>query len=235
MKIANYSFDRASFVRQLIILLTPLTLGILEIWHPVGVANRSAFESIVPKVDWWLTLHLLQLPLFGLLALSVVLMLRKLHCWAATIARIGMGFFVVFYIALDSITGIASGLLIRNARDFSPEIQAFVSQQINLLFFNPITGGNTFSVVGVLGAFGWTIGTIAAAIALSKAGAERIPVALLILAAILFGLSHAPPTGSIGLILFFFAVVRLDSHIWNPEPNETPSIEDLSYQTAKNL
>jgi hypothetical protein len=217
-------FDRASFVRQSIILLIPLTLGILEIWHPVGVGNRSAFESIVPKVDWWLTLHLLQLPLFGLLALSAVLMLRKLHDRAATIARIRMGFFVVFYIALDSIAGIASGLLIRNARDFPPEVKAFVSQQIDLLFFNPITGGNTFSVIGVLGAFGWTIGTIAAAaIALSKAGAERIPVALLILAAILFGLSHAPPTGPIGLFLFFFAVIRFDSHIWNEDSSEETS------------
>lgn len=134
-----------------------------------------------------------------------------------------MGFFVVFYIALDSITGIASGLLIRNARGFSPEVKAFVSQQIDLLFFNPITGGNTFSIIGVLGAFGWTIGTIAAAIALSKAGAERIAVALLILAAILFGLSHAPPTGPIGLFSFFSAVIRFDSHIWNKDSSEETS------------
>jgi hypothetical protein len=233
MKTTNFSVDRAHLLRQLVILLSPLTLGVLEIWHPVGVPDKTAFESILPKVDWWLALHLLQLPLFGLLALAVIFMVRNLHGWAANISRIGMGFFVVFYIALDSITGIASGLLIRSARDLSPSLQAFVSQQVNLLFFNPIIGGNTFSIVGVLGALGWTVGTIAAAIALVKVEADRISVVLLVLAAILFGLSHAPPTGPLGLGFFFLAVTRLDSHIWNSNSNNTQSSESLTRETNK--
>jgi hypothetical protein len=230
LKTTNFFFDRAHLLRQLVILLSPLTLGVLEIWHPVGVQGKSAFDSILPKVDWWLTLHLLQLPLFGLLTLAVILMVRNLNGWAATTSRIGMGFFVVFYIALDSITGIASGILIRSARDLSPSMQAFVSVQVNLLFFNPITGGNTFSIVSVLGALGWTVGTIAAAIALAKAGAKRLPVVLLILAAILFGLSHAPPTGPLGLILFFLAVIQIDSSLWNSNPNNDRSIENITQE-----
>lgn len=62
-------FDQASLVRQSIILLTPLTLGILEIWHPVGVGDRSAFESIVPKADWWLTLQFVTITIVRIVSL----------------------------------------------------------------------------------------------------------------------------------------------------------------------
>ncbi|MDY7016108.1 MAG: hypothetical protein SVX43_21430, partial [Cyanobacteriota bacterium] len=106
MKTAERDPNRWTLLQQLVIVLSPLTLGILEIWHPVGVPNKSAFESILPQVDWWLTLHLLQVPLFGLMALAVFLMVNNLQGWAARISRGGIAFFVVFYTALDAITGI---------------------------------------------------------------------------------------------------------------------------------
>ena len=97
MKFAITYTAKWGFLRQLVMLLTPLILGILEIWHPVGVPGKSAFESILPKADWWVTLHILQLPLFGLMALAVFLMVKNLEGWAATISRIGIAFFVIFY------------------------------------------------------------------------------------------------------------------------------------------
>lgn len=197
-------------LRQLIVLFSPLILCILEIWHPVGVHNKSAFESILPKVDWWLTLHLLQLPLFGLLALSILLIVDKLQGWPANICRIGMGFFLVFYTALDSITGIAGGVLIRTARNSPPNVQAFVAKQVDFFFFDPIVGGSTLSLIGLLGAGGWVVGVTAAAIALSKVGIDRLTTSLLILGGVMFGISHTPPTGPLGLFLIFFAVTRID-------------------------
>lgn len=88
-------------LRRLVLLGTPLVLGILEIWHPTS--NESPFNLIVDNANWWFTLHILQLPLFGLMALAVYLFVDGLHGWAATISRIGAWFFVVFYIALDSV------------------------------------------------------------------------------------------------------------------------------------
>ncbi|QLE54806.1 hypothetical protein [Nostoc sp. TCL26-01] len=215
MKIADTYTDKWAILRQLVIVLSPLILGILEIWHPLGVPSKSAFDSILPQVDWWLTLHLLQVPLFGLVALAVFLMVKYLRGLAARISRMGMAFFIVFYTSLDAITGIAGGMLIRSARNLPPNVQSFVSQQVNLLFFDPIIGGSTLSVIGILGAGGWLVGVTAAAIALAQVGVDRLSVILLMLAAILFSLSHTPPTGPLGLMFFFLAVVRIDPRVWN--------------------
>jgi hypothetical protein len=215
MKTAELNTNKWTLLRQLVIILSPLTLGILEIWHPVGVPNKSVFESIQPQVDWWLTLHLLQVPLFGLMALAVFLMVNNLQGWAARISRGGIAFFVVFYTALDAITGIAGGALIRSARNLPPDVQSFVSQQVNLLFFDPIIGGSTLSLVGILGAGGWFVGVTAAALALAQINVDRLSVVLLILAAILFGISHTPPTGPLGLMFFFLAVVRINPRVWD--------------------
>jgi hypothetical protein len=198
-----------SIIQKWIIATSPLILGILEIWHPVGLPGKTAFESISPQVNWWLLLHVLQLPLFGLIALSIVLLVKDLSGWAATVSRIGMACFIVFYPALDAITGIAGGLLIRSAQSLPPEGQDFVAQQLNLFLADPIVGGATFSVIGVLGALGWVVGVVAAALALAQAKVSFIAVGLLVLSALFFGLSHTPPTGPIGMACFLFAVIKL--------------------------
>ncbi len=221
MKTAKIDRNRWTLLRQLVIIFSPLTLGILEIWHPVGEPNKSAFESILPQVDWWLTLHLFQVPLFGLMALAVFLMVNTLQGWAARISRIGIAFFVVFYTALDAITGIAGGVLIRSARNLPHDVQALVAKQVNILFFDPIIGGSTLSLVGILGAGGWFVGVTAAAIALAVINVDRLSVILLMLSAILFGLSHTPPTGPLGLIFFFLAVVRIDPSVWSEKKDVT--------------
>jgi hypothetical protein len=216
MKITNV-LERQIFFQRLILLGVPLILGILEIWHPVGLPGKTPYESVLPKVDWWLTLHLLQLPLFGMLGLSVLLLVNNLQGWAVTLSRIGIAFFIVFYNALDSIMGIAGGLLIRSARYLSPNIQIFASKQFNLLLLDPIVGGSTFSVLGILGGGGWAVGVIAAAIALKRAGAPRLSVILLIASGILFGIAHVPPTGPLAMACFFIAVARFDPRLWNGE------------------
>lgn len=197
-------------IKKLILLGSPLILGILEIWHPIVLRNQNAFSSILPQVDWWLTLHLIQLPLFGLLAMAVILLVSDLQGWAATLSRIGIGFFVVFYTSLDSITGIASGILIRNAQALSPELQALVAQQVNIFFSDPIVGGGTFSLIFLLGSGGWVVSLIATAIALAQVGVDHWSVVFLILAAISFGISHVWPTGPLGLMFFFFGVYGID-------------------------
>jgi hypothetical protein len=84
-----------TLLRRLVLLGTPLVLGTLEIWHPTPSGAESTFEVIVNNADWWLTLHILQLPLFGFMALAVYLLVDGLHGWAATISRTGAWFFLV--------------------------------------------------------------------------------------------------------------------------------------------
>lgn len=209
------AMDKYTRLRELIVVISPLTLGLLEIWHPVGSPNKTAFEALSPQVDWWITIHLLQVPLFGLVALSVILLVNNLRGWAATISRIGIGCFIVFYPTLDSITGIAGGLLIRSAQELPPKLHPLVAKQVNLLFFDPIVGGSTFSLFGVLGALSWLVGLVAAAIALSRVGVSRLPVILLVLSGIFFAISHVPPTGPLGMGCLFIAAVMIDFPVEN--------------------
>ncbi|MBE9167145.1 hypothetical protein IQ238_06230 [Pleurocapsales cyanobacterium LEGE 06147] len=194
-----------SWLRRPIVLGTPLALGILELWHPRYFPR--VFFDLLPRVEQWLTVHLLQLPLFGLLALAVYLLINGLSGLAATISRIALWFFIVFYTALDAIAGIATGILIRNASELPPDQQAIIARAVQALFFNPIAGGY-ISVISIIGLFGWIIAVFAAAIALYRAGAPRLPVILLALSFI-FGV-HPRPTGPLGMAFFFVAAVWLE-------------------------
>jgi hypothetical protein len=50
-------------------------------------------------------------------------------------------------------------------------------------------------------------------------GVDRLSVIFLILAAILFGLSHTPPTGPLGLLFLFFAATRIEPYLRNKDKN----------------
>ena len=110
--------------------------------------------------------------------------------------------------------GIAGGVLIVNAKQLEPEIQNFVAQQINLLFFHPIVGGATLSVIASLGAVGWLVGIFGMAISLKKVYLDNISFLLLIFSGLLFSFSHTPPTGPLGMFLFFIAVLRINLKLY---------------------
>src|SRR5437763_5723693 len=93
-----------TLLRRLVLFGVPLILGCLEIFHPV-LGTSGIVATLSPQVNWWLTLHLLQLLLFGLLAVAVLLLTMGLPGWVTTISRIGVWFFVVFYMALDTLAG----------------------------------------------------------------------------------------------------------------------------------
>src|SRR5438045_2823407 len=113
-------------VRRVIILGTPLALCILTFFHPV--VSTGAFEDLAPQVDWWITLHLLQLVLFCLLGLSAYLLLDGVQGTAATCSRVALGVFVIFYPAADTILGVSTGILIRNANGLPDIPQAITAQ-----------------------------------------------------------------------------------------------------------
>jgi hypothetical protein len=213
--------------KRLLISAPPLLLSILELWHPTGSGQQTAFAAILPRVDWWLLLHLLQLPLFGLLGLSVILLGWQLSEPAQTWSRIGVLFFWIFYTALDSITGIAGGLLIRSARFLPADLQSLVAKQVNLFFFDPWLGGSTLSLLGALGAGGWLLGVGALAYGFSQQGVDRFTIALLAAAALMFAVSHTPPSGPFGLFLYFLATTRIalpEYHAQTTSPKINPTV-----------
>lgn len=236
--------------RRLVVLGSPLVLVVVLSTHPVLPQNASVFRGILPRVDWWLTLHLLQLPLFGLLALAVYLLTKDVHGIASSISRVALACFVIFYLPFDSLLGISTGILVRYGAGLPSAQQAILEKALDTFVQNPL-----INLVSILGSLGWQVGVLAAALALSHpsrsrllvmlltlgvvlsgvwslltgfvsiawwvivlmlsitlglASVPRLAVTFLVLASLLFGASHVPPFGPLGLTCFFVAVLQLE-------------------------
>ena len=60
-------------LRRLVLLGTPLTLAILEIFHP----QPGGVGEAVEQGGWFMWFHIIQVPLIGLIALAVYLLHRR--------------------------------------------------------------------------------------------------------------------------------------------------------------
>ena len=204
------------WLARLVILGAPLALGFVEVFHFESLPFDSEgelgpftrYRTIAPVAEQWLIVHLLQAPLIALVGLAVFLMVSGLADFPGAVARVCMVVFVVAYTILDSVAGIAVGVLVSDARDLSPTQLAPVEQAIEDMWDHPIAGN--FSVVSFTGAGAWVLGVIAAAVSLRRSGAPRGPVALMVIAAFVFGLSHANPTGPIGMACLLAAFAWLE-------------------------
>jgi hypothetical protein len=85
---------------------------VLEIFHPhpAGVADA------VERGGWFMWFHIIQLPLTGLIALAVYLLIEGLEGRAVSASRWAIGVFAVFFSAYDAAAGIATGYALRNAQ-----------------------------------------------------------------------------------------------------------------------
>jgi hypothetical protein len=210
--------DMSLLLRRLLLLGTPAILGFLEIFHPR--AYPPYFENLLPQADWWFVLHLLQLPLFGLLGLAVLVLTRDLQGRPALVSRIGIAFYLVFYTALDAITGIATGVVLRAASGFTPDQRLAAAEVVRRYFEDPLVGGNTLSLTVALGGLGWCVGIVGAAIALWRASAPRV-------ASVLLGLSfifavHPFPTGTLGMAFFFAGALWME-RVATPHTQPSPA------------
>ncbi len=169
-------------VRRVIILGTPLVLGILDIFHPT-FSSDGTFAGVSRHLEWWIILHVLQLPLFCLLALSVYLLLDGVQGKLATLSKVALGIFVIFYPALDAILGIGTGALVSYANGTVGFLQAAMVPAVEDYFSNRVT-----TLVGTLGGFGWAIALLLAAVAISRPTQSRW---LVIVTATLIGLAFS--------------------------------------------
>jgi hypothetical protein len=185
--------------RRAITIGAPVALAVVELWHPLF--HTGAEEHLLPVADRWLAVHLLQLPLFAMLALAVYLLVDGIEGTAATVARIGSVVFAAFYSALDAVAGIATGVLARHAAGLEGSARTAVASAIDALFTDTWVGGGS-SVLTVVASFAWLVAALAAAVALRARGVHRVGVVLVGLSALLFPLGHTPPNAQLALGCF---------------------------------
>ncbi len=227
----------------------PLAGAVLTLFHPKQPL-AMLFEDAGLR-QRWLTVHVLQLFLFALLAVVVFLLLMGREGSLATLARGAMFGFAVFYGAYDGLAGIATGVLAANAAGLPAAGQQGALQAAQGLFFAMEQG--SFAWIGLLGTFFWVVGLFAAGIELARPARAGLALGLALLAAVLstFGMQLWHPlhvvsavVGGLALLagvlgargawapLVFFAAAGLALTSGHPAPMGTISFGSLFLAVA---
>src|SRR5207302_9258815 len=88
---------RRDVSRRVVLLGTPLILGILELGHPL-LDHMNPIRMLAPIVTWWIILHLLLVPLFALMGWTLFLLLEGVQNRAATLCRYATVIYISFTI-----------------------------------------------------------------------------------------------------------------------------------------
>ena len=175
----------------------PLAWAVLLWFHP-AVGPDSVYEDLRDQVSTYLIVHVGTLIFIGLMGVALYMLVRDLPGRAATISRLAIGPFVLFYAAWETVIGLAIGVLVQHANDAPAGERPAVSDAIQAVGENIIVGDA--GVLLVVGALAWITAVIAAAVAFRRAGAPILVTVLLGLSAVV--VSHPPPIGPIGLVCF---------------------------------
>ncbi|MGH8837890.1 MAG: hypothetical protein ACRDVO_01320 [Jiangellaceae bacterium] len=192
---------RSSVWRRLVLLVTPLALAVLEIFHP----HPDSVAEGVEQGGWFLWFHMIQLLLTGLIALAVYLLTDGLTGRAVSVSRWAIAVFAVFFSAYDAAAGIATGFVLQSAQELSAEGQTAVYDTAI-----DMPGLSLIFVLSIVGTAAWVVAVIAAAMALRGAGASRGPFVLLILAGVFLLGGHPFPWGTLAFGCFFVAAAWLE-------------------------
>jgi hypothetical protein len=193
----------------LVLLGAPAALGLLGIWHPEHVF----FDEMLSHShhgDWWLILHILQMPLFALVATSIWLLLQKTDNLYASLSRIALWIFAISYTAFDTIAGIATGILFRYVRGASiVDGDAAYDHMFGLFIalFNLDMPGGT--IIMNLAVWSWVAAMLLAAVALYIKGVNRVGVVLIGISALTFQ-SHVHPYGPITMALVLAGMICIE-------------------------
>ncbi|HXV32826.1 MAG TPA: hypothetical protein VD769_02360 [Gaiellaceae bacterium] len=203
-------------LRRAFLIGTPLALAAVLWFHPPGGEVDAVYEGVRHDAGAWLFVHTAFLLFIPLLALAVLVLLRGLESRAATVSRIALVFFLVFYTAYEVTVGLGTGVLTDYANGLPPAEQAAVADAIQHLNGNNVLG-DPASVSLVAGLLGWVVAMVAAAVALRRAGAGW-PLTLLVGLSALFAI-HPPPVGPAALVCFALAAVLIEIWWARPEPS----------------
>ena len=186
-------------LRRALLLAPPLMLAALEIFHPEPDFNAQA---LVDASTWFAGFHVIQLALTGLVALSVLLLAADFGRTTAWAMRLGIGVFLVFFSAYDTLAGIGTGLAMRSARDLSAAQQEGVFTVVK-----DWPGFGPPFVLSILGTLGWVVAVGTLALAARRLGASRPEWIALALAAVFLLGGHPFPWGTLAFGSLFVAAL----------------------------
>jgi hypothetical protein len=189
-------------IRSALLAVPLLALAVVLWWHPPG--GEDVFQDVSPDAGAWVFVHTATLLAFPVLGIAALWLLKGIESLAASVSRVAVVLFLVFYTAYEVTIGVGSGLLVEYAKDLPAGEQAVVADAIQDYNRNWIVA-EPASISMIVGFLGWVVAMVAAAYALRRAGAPW-PVVATTAGAALFAV-HPPPVGPIGLVLLAAAGV----------------------------
>jgi hypothetical protein len=165
--------------RRLLLIGTPVLLAFLMIVHQL----IYQFERPVA----FLALHLLLLPLFALMGVAIWVLLEGVGGGVAWAARLAAFLFLVGYVTLDAISGIAASAILASGAPWSKEATRA------LFASGPAAIPTTVAVLA------WRVSVLLATLALYRAGRPLAPLVVLVASALWLNQNHG---GVKGVVVF---------------------------------
>jgi hypothetical protein len=153
----------------------PLPFAALLTQHPMG--GTDLYTEVSSNLTAWMAIHYSGIVFFPLMALVVWLLIRDISGRAATVARIALPLYAVFYTAWETVFGVGTGLLASTGRDLSGAERQGLVEATNDILASPIFGEPGLFVS--VGSLAWWTAIAAAIMALKSAGVGRAPRVLL--------------------------------------------------------
>jgi len=221
-------YSHHQFLEISLVVGAPLSLAILELFHP------QPHDLLRLDTRIWLSVHYLQIPLFPLAALAVTVLVRGNSGVAVALCRVAMFVFAVTYIAFDTAAGVVTGVLVKAAQATgSPEAW---QAPLMTVWTHPIIGGspNSAPILAVAGTVAWLVGLLAAAVVVRRAGSSWAPVSLSVVSALgLFVFkTHAWPGGPIAFGALTAAAIWLQ---WERASQIKPLVNGAARSPAADI
>jgi hypothetical protein len=200
----------------------PLAWAVLLLFHPGGDGTEIYLDA-QDNVTRFLVVHVGMMLFIPLMAVVIYLLLRGVEGTAASVSRIALVPFVVFYSAWEVFQGIGVGILVNELNGLPQAEPALREELVQDFAEHPLIG--PFGVFGSIGSLGLIVAAIAAGVALYRHAGAPVSVPVLLAISGLLITVHPPPYGPIGLALFILAVlvyVRSQSEVRATAPRAHP-------------
>ena len=133
-------------------------------------------------MDWFITLHVINLVLFTLLGLAAILLVRRQRGLAAAVSLAAITLYVPCYAGFDAIVGLGTGSLVRYAAGVNPAQFPVLEPAIDVIW-----NGALSYALGALGSIAWLVAMLAAAVAFAPPGRRLLVTALQLIGFAVFG------------------------------------------------
>jgi len=154
-------------LRQFLVFAPPALLAAINLTHPI--IPPPVYTGVLHHLNWWLTLHVINLALFPLLGLAAYLLLDEVRNRAAAVSRAAITIYVPVYAAFDALMGIGTGTLVQLSRPLPSEPTAAVVPLINAFYDSAMLYN-----IAAVGSIAWVIAMLAAAVAFTAPERRRV-------------------------------------------------------------